>query len=518
MKRTLTIIAILAAVVGIGFAGYTLLAPKTYSVSADETIETIPVKTDTIIATVDAAARLQAKKSANLLFETPGTVAKIYVIEGARVEKGALLAELDTTDLQEAVRLAEIDLSRARAQHQKLLAPPNPNDLEAARAAVDSAQANLDSLLDGASAEDIAAAQTALESARANLERIKNGPQADQITVAAAGLKKAEIALKQAQDAYNQVAYDSRAASAQGLMLQQATIDYETAKANYNLAVQNADNADILAAETQVAQAEANLQKLLNGADAGQIAGARAQLAQAKASLQKLLDGPSAEDIAISQAAVDAAAVNLEKARRALEKARLYAPFDGTVTQINVKENEPSTIAPVAIVVSDLSAFKMDVEVDEIDINRIAPGQPVVITLDSLPDEEFSGTVDSVGVAPVASATGIVAYPVTVLIDAENAPFKIGMNVNATIETQRLENVVVIPNRAIQIDRETGKAYVDKVINDKSIERTEIVLGERSTTVSQILSGVQAGDTIAIQQSSRREQLRQAIGGGPGGN
>ncbi len=518
MKRAFIILGILVAVLGIGFAGYTLLTPKTYSISADETIETLPVKTDTIIATVDAAARLQAKNSANLLFETPGTVAKIYVTEGARVEKGALLAELDTTDLQEAVRLAEIDLMRARAQHQKLLAPPNQNDLDAARAAVDSAQANLDSLLDGASPEDIAAAQAALDSARANLERIKTGPNADRITVAAAGLKKAEIALKQAQDAYNQVAFDARAASAQGLLLQQATIDYETAKANYNLAVQNADNADILAAETQVAQAEANLQKLLKGADAGQIAGARAQLAQAKASLQKLLDGPSEEDIAISQAAVDVAQLNLEKAQRALEKARLYAPFKGTITQINIKENEPTGIAPVAMVIADLSTFKLEVEVDEIDINRIAVGQPVVITLDSLPDDEFSGVVDSVGVAPVASSTGIVAYPVTVLINAENAPFKIGMNVNATIETQRLENVVVIPNRAIQIDRETGKAYVDKVIDDQRIERTEIVLGERSTSVSQILSGVQAGDTIAIQQSSRREQLRQAIGGGPGGN
>ncbi len=518
MKRTLIIIGILVIVIGIGFAGYMLLTPKIYSVAADESIETLPVKTDTIIATVDAAARLQAKDSANLLFETPGTVAKIYVTEGARVEKGTLLAELDATDLQEAVRLAEIDLSRARAQHQKLLAPSDENDVTAARASVDSAQASLDSLLKGASVEDVAAAQTALDSARANLARIKNGPNADSITVAAAGLKKAQIALKQAQDDYNQVAYDARAASAQGLMLQQATIDYETAQASYNLAVKNADNADILAAETQVAQAEASLQNLLDGADNGQIAGARAQLAQANASLQKLLDGPTAEDIAISQASVDAAQVNLEKAQRTLEKSRLYSPFSGTVTQINLKENDPASIAPVAMVVADLSAFKMDVEVDEIDINRIAAGQPVVITLDSLPDDEFSGTVDSVGVAPVASSTGIVAYPVTVLIKNDNAPFKIGMNVNATIEIQRLEDVVVIPNRAIQIDRDTGKAYVDKVIDDQHIERTEIVLGEQGISVSQILSGAQAGDTIAIQQSSRREQLKQALGGGPGGN
>ncbi len=514
MKRALIIIGILAGVLGIGFVSTVYLSPKPYSVSEDENIETLTVETDTIVATVDTAARLQAQDSVNLTFQIPGTVAKIHVAEGARVENGTLLAELDTTDLEEAVRLAEIDLARARAQHQKLLAPPDPNDVDAARASLDSAQANLDSLLKGASEADIAAAQTALESARANLKRITEGPNADAITVAAAGLRRAEIALKQAQDAYNAVAYDSRAAEIQGLMLEQATIDYETAQANYNLAMKDADNADILAAQTQVAQAEANLQKVLDGADAGQVAAARAQVAQAKASLQRLLNGPTAEDVAISQAAVDATEVNLQKAKRALEKARLFSPIAGTVTRISIKENEPTGIAPVAMVVADLSAFKMDVEVDEIDINRIAPGQPVVITLDSLPDETFSGTVETVGVAPVASGTGIVAYPVTVIINDENAPFKIGMNVNATIETQRLENVVVVPNRAIQIDRETGTAYVDKVIDDKRLERTEIVLGQRSATVSEIVSGLEAGDVIAIQQSSRREQLRQAISGG----
>ncbi len=514
MKRAITIIVILVAVIGIGAASYVLLTPKTYSVSADKSIETLQVETDTIVATVDAAARLEARNTVNLNFDITGKVAKIYVVEGARVETDTLLAALDTTDLEEAVRLAEIDLARSQAQLDKLLSPPTAADLAAAQSALDSAQANLQNLLNGPSTADREAAQTALDSAQANLQRVLNGPNADSITVAAAGLKKAEIALRQAQDAYNQVAYDSRAANFQGAALEQATIDYETARANYNLAVKNADNADILAAQSQVAQAEANLKKLTDGPDAAQVAAAKSQVAQAKAALQKLLDGPTDADVAISQAAVDAAQVNLEKTRRNLERARLFSPIAGTVTTINIKEDE-LTAGPVAMVVSDLSAFKMDVEVDEIDINRVAVGQPVVITLDSLPDEEFQGTVDSVAVAPTASSSGIVAYPVTVFVNSQNAPFKIGMNVNATIETERLENVVVVPNRAIQIDRETGKAYVDKVIDDKRIERTEIVLGQRSTTVSQVISGVEAGDTIAIQKSSRREQLRQAIGGGP---
>ncbi len=514
MKRTLIILLILVVVIGLGVSGYLFLTPKTYSVAEDPTIETLTVETDTIIATVNAAARLEAQETVNLNFETVGKVAKIHVTAGARVEAGALLAELDTTDLQQALQLARIDLNRSQAQLDKLLEPPSQLDLAAAQASVESAKAALENTLQGPAQADIQAAQMALNSANANLQRIQSGPNADAVTVAAAALRKTEIALRQAQQAYDEVSYDARAANFQGAALEQATIDYETAQANYNLAVKAAEDADILAAQSQVAAAEANLQKLLDAPDAAQVAAAQAQLKQAEAGLQKLLDGPSEADIAVTQAAVESARLNLENARRNLDRAWLYSPIAGTVTAINIKENEQAA-GPVAMVVSDLSAFKLNVEIDEIDINRIALGQPVVITLDSLPDEEFTGAVDDIGVAPTAGAGGgIVAYPVTVLINAQNAPFKVGMNVNATIETERLEGVVVVPNRAVQIDRETGKAYVDKVVDDQTLTRTEIVLGRRGTTVSQVLSGLDVGDTIAIQQNSRREQLRQAIGNG----
>ncbi len=513
MKRAIIILIILTVVIGIGVAGYLLLTPKTYSITEDPDIETLTVATDTIVAAVNAAGKLEAIDSVNLNFEVPGVVDKIRVSEGSRVEAGVLLAKLDTVDLERAVQLANIDFSRAEAQLQKLLDSATEADIAAAQASLDSAKANLENLLQGPAEADVKAAQAALNSAQANLQRILDGPNANSVTAAAAGVRKAQIALRQAQDAYDQVAYDSRAASAQGLMLEQATIDYETALANYNLAVKDAENADILAAESQVAQAEASLQKLLDSPNQAQVQAAQAQVTQAESALQKLLDGASDADIAVAQAAVDSAKLNLDKAQDNLDKAYLTSPIAGTVTTINITEGETPVKQP-AIILADLSAFKLEVDIDEIDINRIAPGQSAIITLDSLPDEEFPGYVDTVAVAPTVGASGgIVAYAVTVLVDSKDAPFKIGMNVNVTIETDRLEDVVVIENRAVQIDRETGQAFVDKVEGD-AIVRTEIILGQRGSRVSQVISGLEAGDIIAIQQKSRRDQLRQVIGGG----
>jgi len=73
--------------------------------------------------------------------------------------------------------------------------------------------------------------------------------------------------------------------------------------------------------------------------------------------------------------------------------------------------------------------------------------------------------------------------------------------------------VLVVPNRAIQIDRETGKAYVDKMVNGEPV-RTEIRLGLRNEVQSQVLEGLQDGDVIAIRTANRRDRLQQLFFGG----
>jgi hypothetical protein len=70
-----------------------------------------------------------------------------------------------------------------------------------------------------------------------------------------------------------------------------------------------------------------------------------------------------------------------------------------------------------------------------------------------------------------------------------------------------------VENRAITFDRSTGKAFVEKLIDDQTTEQTEVTLGRRGTSVSQILDGVGVGDTVVIRERSRREELQRAIQG-----
>jgi multidrug efflux pump subunit AcrA (membrane-fusion protein) len=90
------------------------------------------------------------------------------------------------------------------------------------------------------------------------------------------------------------------------------------------------------------------------------------------------------------------------------------------------------------------------------------------------------------------------------------------MTANTTIEPDRLEDIVVVPNRAVRIERENGSvvATVDKLNEAGKPERQDIELGLRNDTVSQVLSGLEEGDKVVIMPQSRREQLQQAFQGG----
>lgn len=88
-----------------------------------------------------------------------GRLIEVAVAEGDRVAKGALLARLDTADVEIALRRAEADRDQAVAALRLLQAGARAEDVRQARAQADSAHA------------DVRAAQSELEAAAADLAR-----------------------------------------------------------------------------------------------------------------------------------------------------------------------------------------------------------------------------------------------------------------------------------------------------------------------------------------------------------
>jgi macrolide-specific efflux system membrane fusion protein len=85
------------------------------------------------------------------------------------------------------------------------------------------------------------------------------------------------------------------------------------------------------------------------------------------------------------------------------------------------------------------------------------------------------------------------------------------MTANITIVTERRENVLLMPSRAISADRETGLFYVERLKDDGEIERVEVEIGIQDATYTEVLRGLEEGDQLVIGGVSTRDRLRMGM-------
>ncbi|MGD8463706.1 MAG: efflux RND transporter periplasmic adaptor subunit [Anaerolineae bacterium] len=456
MRRTLLILIAIAIVAVAGLWAYQNYFPSPQE--TEEIREEATVTRGTLVVFVNTTGTILPEKQTTLSFKNPGRVAEVLVTEGQSVSAGEVLARLETSDLEFAIAQAEMAL--ASAQNQLLRIQQGPAEY------------------------DIAAAQAALQSAQAAYDRLVSGPTQEEVRVARANLDQALANLEQAQAAYDQVADRPNVAMLpQALQLEQATIAAEVAQANFDLTMREPSAAERAAARSNIVQAEA--------------------------ALARLQEGVADEDLRASQLQVEQAQLSLDQAVHQLDGTELTAPHAGTITLVGIKEGELSGGQP-AFFLTDLSQYHIEVTVDEIDIGRVAEGQAVTITLDALPDETLSGYVDHI--ADTAQLdTGVVTYAVTIRLNPTTAPLRVGMTTNVDIVTEERDDVLLVPNRFIRIDRTTGQAFVERAQGDQ-VQPTEIQIGLRDETSSEVLAGLEEGDTVVLVQQSSQEQLRSMMG------
>lgn len=455
MKKLLIFLAVVAVVAVAGAWGYQNFVAKAAEPAAER--EKAVVRTGDLVAVINTTGTILPEKETTLTFGGAGRIVEVRVKEGQAVHQGEALARLETAELEFAIAQAELTLAAAQAELERLHKP--------------------------AAEPDVAAAQAALKSAREAYHKLKAGPTPEEIEVARANLEQVEAALKQAQMAYDLVAARPDVGMLpESLQLEQATIAYEAAEADFELATRPASKADLAAARSAIAQAEATL-------------------AQLRAS-------PANLDLRIAQLQVEQAQLSLDQARHRLEDAVLVAPHDGVVTSVAVRAGEVAGGQP-AFVLTDLAEYHLQANADEIDVGRLAEGQPVTVTLDALPDAILTGRVDRIAETAQREG-GIVTYRMTIRLTPSDAPLRGGMTADVDIVTERHEKVLLVPNRFVRIDRDTGKAYVERLAGEQ-IQAVEIVLGLRDELYSEVLSGLSEGDVVVLTKRSSRDELQDSV-------
>ncbi|ABB33253.1 efflux transporter, RND family, MFP subunit [Geobacter metallireducens RCH3] len=168
----------------------------------------------------------------------------------------------------------------------------------------------------------------------------------------------------------------------------------------------------------------------------------------------------------MAQATVKAAEGSVAQTRGAfsqsetnLRYATIRSPVDGIVVSRNVDVGQTvaaSFQTPTLFTIAqDLTRMEIDTSVDEADISRVQVGQPVSFTVDSYPENRFTGTVRQVRNAPVVTQN-VVTYVVVIDVDNKDMKLKPGMTANVSIETARKDNVLKLPSAALRFRPKKG--------------------------------------------------------------
>ena len=463
MKKLIITLVVVAILAGAGWWGFQRFTRGNQTADTSEAMsyKVVDVGRETLRDLVSASGKIEHQSETALNFEISGVVDEVLVKRGQQVKSGDVLAQLDTEDLELAIVRAEIQLAQSEADLQKLFEPT--------------------------SAERIAASQAKMQSVRARLAELEDDPdREDELTKTAVTLSLKQVTLQKAQWDYDKIAYRGDAgARSQADTLQSETLAYEQALADYNIAARNLEISD------------------------ADLADARYSVIQAQADLADLLEGPSDSDVANKQAAVQLAELNLTESQNDVKQATLLAPNGGVVLNVTIEPGERvlQDSDTAAFLLADTSAYLLTVEVDEIDIGRIRAGQIVVINLDAFPDYEFSGRVTDIAPRPTNSNNdSVVMYEVIIEVDRQpDAPQLLsGMTAYATIETQRLDDVLVVPNQTIKVEAENRQPvmYVEMENEKGQPTRQEVVVGLRQDGQTQVLAGLEEGDQVIIRQET----------------
>jgi HlyD family secretion protein len=356
------------------------------------------------------------------------------VTSTALVRRGSITATVETTGKVHSAR--QVELSLPFGGRVKRVAVSVGDEVEAGQLLLE---------LEAPDTErQVKEAGLSLQIRQLQLDKARAGASPEEIEIAQANLRKAALAKQVAQAAYDEIADEENAeASPEALALQQATIDYQIAQGNH----------------------------------------------------ERLVNGPTTDELATLEKQLESAQLALERAQAQLEEMRLVTSLAGTVVRVEASAGEMVSAYRPVVVIADLTSLQIIAEVDEIDVAEVVAGQEVEIRLDAYPGQTASGTIMSL--APAASPQrGSTVYEAMVEFDAEGLALRLGMGANLKIITLEKEDVLLVPNRAIQ---PIGRRKVVKVLDGRSIQEVEVITGLSNESETEIVEGLAEGQKILIE-------------------
>jgi HlyD family secretion protein len=400
-------------------------------------VEVAVAETGSIDLVFSYSGSIQPEEEINIVPGASGQIEEVLVEVGDKVKAGDPIAVIEDDTYLAQIKQAQANLRSAELNLAKLEAGSRPEEIIAARAAVELARAALNDVV-----------------------TIND----DERTKAAAELANTQTALRKAQAEYDKIAWAGNVGTtSQAAALEQATINYENALAKYNLDTNPSDSI---------------LSPLM------------LQLAQAELNLALKLEPYRPLDIELARNSIKQAEAALELIELQLEETVIEAPFDGIVVDLFISEgSRVSPQTPAALFISE--EIEAMVEVQESLISQVAKDQSASLSVTAYPGQNFPGVVTSV--APSAD-------PNTRTFEVKIKPtqgaelLRSGMFASVSILAQQKQNTVLAPRSAVARENDPPTIYV--ISEDNVAEQREVTTGLFDTERIEILSGLKAGELV----------------------
>ena len=444
---------------------------------------TARVKKGPLLISVKESGTIQAREKIIVKNEVEGNTSIIFIIdEGTKVKKGDLLVELDSSGLIDQRIDQEIKVQNADASFV-------------------SARENF-AVTKNQAKSDVDKAQLAFDFAKQDLKKYIEGEYPNQLQKAEEKITLAEEEYIRAQDKleWSQKLFDEKYLSktelqADQLSEKQKKSSRDVAKRELELLINYTHERDKRQLNSDVEQAEMALERTTRKA--------RADVVQAEANLNA------------KEAEFNRQKDKLKKIETQLSKTKIYAPADGLALYATSSDrggrfgrsdeplDEGSTVRErqELIHLPTTSGFNAEIDIFEASLDKVRPGQNVVITIEALPGERFQGKVASVAPVPDAETSfmspDLKVYPT--VIEVENTDnvelLKSGMSCNTEIIVDYYEDALYVPVQAVIRVNGEPTVYIGDGDNPKP---RKVEIGLDNNLMIRIIKGLEEGEIVSL--------------------
>lgn len=216
-------------------------------------------------------------------------------------------------------------------------------------------------------------------------------------------------------------------------------------------------------------------------------------------------------DVAAARAEMNASQATLKNNLTNLGYSKITSPVDGTVISraVDVGQTVAASFNTPTLfeVAEDLTKMQIETSVSEADIGKIKVGQEAEYTLDGYPNRTFKGNVTQVRLASTTT-NNVVTYTVIVSVDNSDGSAIPGMSANVSIITGRVNNVLVVDNKALKFSPAENKQKFENqgvwILKGNEPVRIDVELGLSDDNKTQIISDkIKEKDKVIIGSAAK---------------